>query len=120
MIGRFGEVSVVDWGIAKRLETRSPTRSTRRRPRADEVPREPCASAPFRTRVGSLLGTPAYMSPEQARGDNHLLDERSDIFSVCVIFYELLTLHHTVRRSPDLAGLLEAVRTDEPASLALH
>jgi serine/threonine-protein kinase len=113
MIGKFGEVSVVDWGIAKRLDDplSAALDTTTRAP--DDVGDGVSARRPFRTRVGTLLGTPAYMSPEQARGDNQLLDERSDIFSISVVFYEFLTLKHPFEGKTDLNSLLEAIRSEE-------
>jgi serine/threonine protein kinase len=60
-----------------------------------------------------LAGTPAYMSPEQARGEGHRVDGRSDIFGLGVVLFELLT-----GRRPFAAGtaeeMLERIRTQEP------
>jgi tetratricopeptide (TPR) repeat protein/predicted Ser/Thr protein kinase len=65
------------------------------------------------TLEGGLAGTPAYMSPEQARGENRSIDTRSDIYSLGVVFYELLTRHHPYPVDGPLERVLANVSRSE-------
>lgn len=96
MVGSFGEVFVMDWGLARLLdapsvpsfldgEASSPRLSSDRHSRTAESPDTPLA-----TLDGEVIGTPVYMPPEQARGNVEQIGRRSDVYSVGAMLYELL------------------------------
>ncbi|HEY2156117.1 MAG TPA: serine/threonine-protein kinase, partial [Isosphaeraceae bacterium] len=93
MVGAFGEVQVMDWGLAKVLPRGGVADDeTAGRVRHDTVIRTGWTGtdAEF-SQAGSVMGTPAYMPPEQASGDLDRLDERADVFALGSILCEVLT-----------------------------
>ena len=89
MIGRFNEVYVMDWGIARIMGKRGAAQDQAVELRDAEGND---ATHATRTRIGSTIGTPIYMSPEQAAGMNEELDGRSDLYALGLILQEIVTL----------------------------
>jgi serine/threonine-protein kinase len=118
MVGAFGEVQVMDWGLAKVLpasaadEPEAETPGTvslirTQRSRAADVP-----EVGAQTEAGSVLGTPAYMAPEQARGEVDLVDTRADVFGLGAMLCVILT------GQPPFPGKnVEALRKAQTAQL---
>jgi serine/threonine-protein kinase len=131
MVGTFGEVQVVDWGLAKILQPANsagatPTRAAPPAPVStrEELARESAEpvvvdARDSRSLAGAIMGTLSYMPPEQARGEVAALDERADVFALGAILCEILTGGAPYSSSSARASIEASKALLEPAFEAL-
>src|SRR5262249_18526819 len=105
VLGDYGEVMVLDWGLSRAW--RQPEGRTAAGP--GPLP----ATSPTQTQPGVILGTPAYMAPEQAEGRLDQLDPRTDVYGLGAILFEVLPGRPPFD-GPDQRAVLSQVRTLAP------
>ncbi len=94
MVGSFGEVQVMDWGLAKVLPRGgvvADEQAGKQKPPETMIATARSCSGLELSHAGSVLGTPSYMAPEQARGETELINERADVFALGSILCDILT-----------------------------
>ncbi len=109
MVGSYGEVQVMDWGLARMMDKPGPEEAPGEGSGTGMVAAEGASQI---TVHGSVRGTPAYMPPEQARGETWRLDRRADVYALGAILYEILTLTPPYR-AKDPQAILEKVAEGE-------
>ncbi len=106
MVGRFGEIFVMDWGLAKALDALDG------RPEAAGVDPVMLLSPTSETHYGAVMGTPAYMPPEQAAGRLDAVNRRSDVYALGAVLWHMLAGAPPVVAGTDPSGRPDPLRAD--------
>ncbi len=106
MVGRYGEVMLMDWGVSRPIGG-ARDEAVELAPGSRTTAEQRVAS----TGTGAIVGTPIFMSPEQAAGATDTLTPSSDLYAVCLMLHELLTGQHLHDGIDDLHALLTRVMT---------
>ncbi len=117
MIGEFGETVIIDWGLAKILGDETDVDETYED--RSQALREISLLGEGHTIEGEVIGTPAYMSPEQAAGLIETVDERSDVYALGCILYRILT-GKTTFSWKSAENVLDDILNVEPPSILLQ
>jgi eukaryotic-like serine/threonine-protein kinase len=113
MLGKFGETLVVDWGLAKPIERTTDTPSAVK----DELTLRPSSGSSVQATLhGATIGTPQYMSPEQAMGQLDRMGPASDVYSLGATLYCILTGHPPLADVSDVGEILRRVALGEISS----
>ena len=112
MVGPFGEVLVLDWGIAR--VTGESGRETTAPKSLGGVALGPDARREPDTAPGTVLGTPGFMAPEQAQGSHHLVDARTDVYALGAILRTLLQPEGGARVAPAVVSIWSRAMAPEP------
>ncbi|QDU59260.1 Serine/threonine-protein kinase PknD [Planctomycetes bacterium Pan216] len=113
VVGRFGEVFLVDWGVAKSTSLYDEASIASVTSMASSMSQVNQIGWETRTRAGDIVGTPAFMSPEQAAGHTDQVDQRTDVYGLGSILYSVLTgkAPHQRQRGEDPDKALERIAT---------
>jgi hypothetical protein len=114
VLGNHGEVTVIDWGIARirKLEHLGLD--------AEEAPQVANMAAQRQTVAGAVLGTPAYMAPEQAAGKLDAIDERTDVFALGALLYHVLSGHAPYSGATLAEQMKKALAVEMPSLVGLE
>jgi len=117
MLGGFGEVVLLDWGLAKALGEPEQKDDEANQDQPDKSSLSLSAAGRSElTRDGQAIGTPAYMAPEQARGERETIDTRTDIYGLGAILFRILTGQrpHRGRKTEEILANITEGPTPEP------